>query len=116
VSGVAGEKWRRAGGYAVSWTMASAGRNRRTAGDACDISQQRTLARKLATDKRFLCRDHDHGNERWRGLLCRKCNIGLGRFRDDAKRLKKAAEYISYWKVIHENPEDTDVTFNEWAR
>lgn len=38
--------------------------------------------------------DHDHDNNRVRGLLCRRCNQGLGLFKDNTKVLLRAADYI----------------------
>jgi hypothetical protein len=43
--------------------------------------------------------DHDHGFAHGdkagvRGLLCTSCNMGLGRFKDDAVNLRRAADYL----------------------
>lgn len=38
--------------------------------------------------------DHDHETEALRGLLCNRCNTGLGQFRDNPSLLYVAAEYL----------------------
>lgn len=38
--------------------------------------------------------DHCHESGRIRGLLCRKCNIGIGHFRDNIGLLQAAGQYL----------------------
>ena len=52
--------------------------------------------------EKALCVDHDHANDLLRGLICHKCNLGLGYFRDDPDFLRRAADYIEFWKAHHD--------------
>ena len=38
--------------------------------------------------------DHDHVSKTFRGILCHKCNAGLGAFGDDFKKVQLAAVYL----------------------
>jgi hypothetical protein len=48
------------------------------------------------SDGRFtrLSIDHDHETGKFRGMLCNSCNNGLGRFKDNPKLLRLAADYL----------------------
>lgn len=43
--------------------------------------------------------DHDHESGHHRGLLCTRCNQGLGFFRDDPSLLQRAISYLWEWQV-----------------
>ncbi len=61
--------------------------------EACDIcGATETLTRNGQVRRPTL--DHDHQTGAWRGLLCSRCNTGLGHFRDDPALLRSAAAYI----------------------
>ena len=38
--------------------------------------------------------DHDHKTGNFRGVLCRRCNLGLGHFNDNPALLLKAVDYL----------------------
>jgi len=58
-------------------------------GGVCEI-----CGKQCVTGKR-LSVDHDHDTGFVRGLLCMKCNSGIGKFGDSIELLKAAVEYMA---------------------
>jgi|ERR1035437_3924799 hypothetical protein len=48
--------------------------------------------------KKALGIDHDHITNKIRGLLCQKCNTGLGYMNDNSEQLRIAADYLDKYK------------------
>ena len=43
--------------------------------------------------------DHHHDTETVRGLLCRKCNIAIGLFKECTKTMLNAVRYLLFWET-----------------
>jgi len=52
------------------------------------------ICEKECESGRSLAVDHCHETGIVRGLLCRKCNVGIGNFRDSTNLLNKAIAYL----------------------
>lgn len=53
------------------------------------------ICRKACSTGKSLAVDHNHETKVVRGLLCRKCNRGIGHFNDDRTLLQEAINYLS---------------------
>ena len=45
-------------------------------------------------DTHDVCVDHNHVTGAIRGILCRKCNLGIGHLKDSIEILKSAQKYL----------------------
>lgn len=45
--------------------------------------------------------DHDHETGKYRGVLCRTCNLGLGLFHDNVLYLDRAITYLIQSYTVH---------------
>ena len=52
---------------------------------------------EIGNGKKFSI-DHDHTTGKFRGLLCVRCNFGIGHFKDNANNLTKAVQYLHLHK------------------
>lgn len=59
-----------------------------------DYSGPCSLCGQPSTNGKRLAVDHCHESGRVRGLLCDRCNRGLGYFRDQPDLLRLAAAYL----------------------
>ena len=53
----------------------------------------------IFSDRRHTQIDHCHKTKKIRGLLCIQCNSGIGMLKEDVDILKKAIDYINFYKI-----------------
>ena len=71
--------------------------------NASRVARLEVLAGRSKPDACELCHtpgkifwDHDHANGKFRGWLCRSCNLILGHVRDSANQLRALAHYVEH--------------------
>lgn len=53
------------------------------------------ICKKVCSSGRRLAVDHIHGTKTIRGLLCGKCNAGIGHFKDSPDLMRSAIDYLN---------------------
>ena len=63
------------------------------------ISQnnQCAICKNQFKDRKDTHIDHNHQTNKLRGLLCSRCNLGLGQFKDNINNLELAILYLKQW-------------------
>jgi hypothetical protein len=67
-------------------------------GGVCAICGEEETATNKAGNIKHLGVDHNHITDKIRGLLCQKCNIGLGNFKIDTMGKINLEKAILYWR------------------
>lgn len=67
-------------------------------GKACAI------CKRLDPDGRHWHTDHCHETGKLRGILCRRCNLGLGWFDDSTEKLRDATQYLHDHRSLAAGP------------
>ena len=68
-------------------------------GGVCAICGKVDTRRRAQGERQKLAVDHCHKSGRIRGLLCMRCNTGLGHFKDDLLLLSAAQRYLEHTSV-----------------
>lgn len=68
-------------------------------GGVCALCRTNRGSINFGGKPRRLAVDHDHDTGRVRGLLCERCNRGVGLLGDDPALLRRAADYIDRFRV-----------------
>lgn len=50
----------------------------------------------IQKNRKFLYVDHCHTTGNVRGILCYSCNLGIGNFQDDTRKMEKAIYYLTH--------------------
>lgn len=62
--------------------------------DVAELQDRHAGLCLICLQRRPLHVDHDHGTGVLRGLLCFRCNGGLGQFKDNPKTIRRAVDYL----------------------
>ena len=60
----------------------------------CNIEFKDMNSEESGLTVNSICVDHNHTTNKYRGLLCSHCNLGLGHFKDSPALLEKAMKYV----------------------
>ena len=74
------------------------------------FQEQQGRCKICGATPRRLCLDHDHTTGMRRGLLCSRCNSGIGLLGDNAEILKSAAAYLEKSALLAARPTLETVT------
>ncbi|WP_082754696.1 endonuclease domain-containing protein [Variovorax sp. PAMC 28711] len=83
---------------AVNEHRGESGRHDSVGGHGLTVSEAAELRHgkvcEICGSSNRLAVDHCHASEKIRGVLCIRCNVGLGYFDDDTQRMHVAIEYL----------------------